>query len=233
MAVVYKGMKRWAWAAAAGAAALLAVLWLSRPDPAKYPVRGIDVSHHQGKVDWQTVAKQGVTFAFIKASEGGDHRDRRFAENWPAARAAGLRVGAYHFFTFCKTGEEQAANLLGALGKDQKDMLPPAVDLEFLGNCAKRPAVGELRAELLAFEKALGRKPGYHVTLDFMRAYGKALPEGADVWVRSVTLPPSWTFRKRWVFWQYSGWGRMDGIDGPVDLNVFHGTQEDWAVFAR
>ena len=78
------------------------------PDRGKYPVRGIDVSHHQGPIDWQRVAADDVAFAVIKATEGGDHVDDAFATNLREARAAGLAVGAYHFFTFCRPGGDQA-----------------------------------------------------------------------------------------------------------------------------
>src|SRR5690349_2704594 len=80
----------------------LAVLYIRfyEPDRTLYPVRGIDVSHHQNEIDWRKVAHDDVSFAFIKATEGGDHRDTRFATNWKEAQAAGLKVGAYHFFTF-------------------------------------------------------------------------------------------------------------------------------------
>eukprot|EP01030_Chromulinospumella_sphaerica_P019884 gene19884-19787_t len=92
------------------------------PDPGRYPVRGIDVSHHQGTIDWTAVAADDVAFAYLKASEGGDHRDRTFAANWQAARAAGLKVGAYHFFTFCRPGADQARNFLAAVPA-QRDSL--------------------------------------------------------------------------------------------------------------
>ena len=76
---------------------------------------GIDVSTHQGAIDWAAVAGDGIDAAYVKASEGATFEDDRFAENWAGAKAAGLEVGAYHFFTLCKEGEEQAANLLGRL----------------------------------------------------------------------------------------------------------------------
>ena len=72
------------------------------PDRNVYPLRGIDVSNHQGQIDWPRVAKDDVAFAIIKATEGGDFVDKSFARNIEAARAAGLTVGAYHFFTFCR-----------------------------------------------------------------------------------------------------------------------------------
>ena len=78
--------------------------------PAHYPVHGIDVSKYQGDIDWHRVRASGVGFAFIKATEGGDHADERFAENWAArAGAAGMPRGAYHYYYFCRPALEQAA----------------------------------------------------------------------------------------------------------------------------
>ncbi|HEV7717761.1 MAG TPA: GH25 family lysozyme, partial [Arsenicitalea sp.] len=114
------------------------------PDRLKYPVRGIDVSHHQGKIDWPGVAVTGVSFAYIKASEGGDHVDTAFGPNWSGARSVGITVGAYHFFTLCRPGAEQAANFLRVLPLDQP-MLPPVIDLEFGGNCKARPTAEALK----------------------------------------------------------------------------------------
>ena len=116
---------------ALGVAALYVLLY--EPDRTSYPVRGIDVSHHQKEIDWRKVARDDVAFAFIKATEGGDHRDTRFARNWREAQAAGVKVGAYHFFTFCRSGLDQARNFLGALGPET-GTLPAALDLEFGGN---------------------------------------------------------------------------------------------------
>ncbi|WP_414707009.1 GH25 family lysozyme, partial [Rhizobium sp. UBA1881] len=71
----------------------------SPPSLADYPIQGIDISHHQGAIDWSALAAQpNVRFAIMKATEGGDHRDTRFAENWQAAKNAGIVRGAYHFF---------------------------------------------------------------------------------------------------------------------------------------
>ncbi|TIM61446.1 MAG: lysozyme, partial [Mesorhizobium sp.] len=89
------------------------------PDRGKYPVRGIDVSHHQRQIDWRRVAADDVAFAIIKATEGGDHVDGAFAANLREARAAGLAVGAYHFFTFCRPGADQANNFISVVPRDQ------------------------------------------------------------------------------------------------------------------
>lgn len=89
------------------------------PDRGKYPLRGIDVSHHQGQIDWRRVAADDVAFAVIKATEGGDHVDDAFDRNLREARAAGLAVGAYHFFTFCRPGADQAKNFISVVPRDQ------------------------------------------------------------------------------------------------------------------
>jgi lysozyme len=112
-------------AALAGLAFLIASLYLlytrgfvrfNYPSAARFPIRGIDVSHHQGAIDWTAVKAARVEFAFIKASEGGDFRDREFARNWEAARKAGVVRGAYHFFTFCTPGLAQADNFVATIG---------------------------------------------------------------------------------------------------------------------
>src|SRR5690349_7236247 len=92
-------------------AGVLAIeLWLPGRRPALQAgeTYGVDVSAHQGTIDWPTVAADGVSAAYLKATEGATFRDPAFAHNWQQARAAGLQVGAYHFFTLCRGGAEQA-----------------------------------------------------------------------------------------------------------------------------
>lgn len=192
------------------------------PDRARFPVRGIDVSHHQGEIDWQRVAADDVAFVFMKATEGGDHLDTQFARNLDGAREAGLAVGAYHFFTFCRPGADQAANFLATV-PDGATTLPPVVDLEYGGNCDRRPTEAELRAELDAFlgpiEARFGREVLYYATEAFLADYGDALAE-RRVWRRSIAWEPGNT---DWVVWQYHNAGTVDGVTGPVDLNVLKG----------
>jgi lysozyme len=193
-----------------------------RPDPGRYRIRGVDVSRHQGEIDWTEVAKNGVHFAYIKATEGGDWSDPLFAENWAEARKAGLATGAYHFFTLCRPGADQARNFLAALPREAT-MLPPVVDLEYVGNCARNPTKAELKAEVAAFlaavEGELGRKAMLYVPVDFLSAYGSALP-ARPLWRRSIFREPH---KNDWVLWQYHFAGRVSGVVGGVDLNVFNG----------
>ena len=72
------------------------------------PVQGIDISKYQGDIDWARARKDGIRFAYLKVSEGGDRVDDRFYDNWAGAAAAGIPRGAYHFMYWCRTASEQA-----------------------------------------------------------------------------------------------------------------------------
>lgn len=201
------------------------------PDRDRFPVRGIDVSHHQGKIDWQRVAADDVAFAVIKATEGGDHVDDAFAANLREARAAGLAVGAYHFFTFCRPGADQAKNFISVVPHGQP-LLPPVVDVEFGGNCPRRPSPEQLNAELAAFlapvEAAFGKKAIVYVTDEAADAYAGHIV-ARPLWLRSLLLQPD---RDDWIYWQYDNRGRVDGIVGDVDLNALQGGQEMLAALS-
>lgn len=215
------------WKAAIGAIAIVVAavggLFLHlreyEPDRTRFPVRGIDVSHHQGRIDWTAVAGDDVAFAYIKASEGGDHRDRQFQRNIAEANRLELPVGAYHFFTFCRPGSDQARNFLEAVSAGVMQ-LPPVVDIEFAGNCDRRPSPDELGQEIATFldmvEGRLGLKLALYVPDDLLEAYGKALPS-RRLWRRSLLQEPE---RPDWMIWQYHPAGRVAGIEGDVDLNA-------------
>lgn len=196
------------------------------PDRARYPLRGIDVSHHQGPIDWDKVAGDDVAFAYVKVSEGGDFRDTRFEFNIAEANRAGVPVGIYHFFTLCRPGADQARNFIDAVAADATQ-LPPVVDLEFVGNCARRPSLDAFRADIEAFvaqvEAELGQTLVYYVLDDFLDTYGEALPP-RRLWRRSILHQPG---PSDWIIWQYHPAGRVAGIDGDVDLNVLSGSLDD------
>jgi lysozyme len=193
-----------------------------RPWERSYPTQGIDVSHHQGKIDWSRLPSQGVDFAYIKASEGGDHRDRLFAANWSGARRAGIARGAYHFFTLCRSGAEQAANFIAA-APVEPDALAPAVDLEHLGNCSRKLPPDAFHRELAAYLKlveARYRKPVLlYLTREFDQAYQVSARVDRPLWLRSIVTEPSFGARP-WRLWQVSNFRRLRGIRGRVDWNV-------------
>mgnify|MGYP000961848932 FL=1 len=115
----------------------LLVRFLSAPDH-RYIIRGIDVSAHTGKIDWERVKDQNVSFVFVKASEGATLPDKSFQKNFDGAKKAGIPVSAYHFFNFNRDGVRQADNFLRRVNLKEFD-LPPVVDVEEWGNVIRRP----------------------------------------------------------------------------------------------
>jgi lysozyme len=201
--------------------------------PLWYPVTGIDVSNHQGRIDWPKAREGGVAFAYIKASEGGDFRDKSFERNWQGAREAGIPRGAYHFFTACKPGAEQARNFIAAVPRESAS-LPPVIDVEHDGPCREGVVVTDLVAEIEIFmadvEAHYGVRPVVYTTAEFHAANLDGKLASEMFWIRSLVIEPRFRTRE-WRIWQYHNWGRRPGIEGPVDLNVFRGSAADFAEF--
>ena len=183
--------------------------------------RGIDVSAHQGQIDWPTAKAAGIDFAYIKSSEGGDWVDDHFQTNWDGAGAAGIRRGAYHFFTLRRPGADQAANFLKAAPPDAQS-LPPVVDLEFGGNTSARPPretiVRELGAFIQQVEAAHKRLLILYLLPEFEETYSVYREFPRRIWLRSLMMRPPAEIH--WTLWQYTPMGRVPGIQGDVDLNI-------------
>ena len=233
------------WMLIAGAvavAAVLAVLVAKRQhlfhsdvavDRYRFPVAGIDVSKHNGKVDFVRVAQDGYEFVFIKASEGATYRDANFLTNHHAAKAAGLKVGAYHFFRKNREGETQAQNFLGAVEGLQLD-LPLVVDVEDWDNdhfVSDTDVISRLKALVATLEKK-GHKVMVYTNGNGYEKYYKPHLTGKHLWLCSFTAPGTLVGYGH-VFQQYSHWGEVSGVDGDVDLNVFCGSREEWERFLK
>jgi len=200
------------------------------PDRSEFSIQGIDISHHQGEIDWNRIPKGEVQFAFIKATEGGDHKDKRFEENWEAAKANGIIPSAYHFYSFCKSGAEQAANIISSAPRES-GVLPPAIDLEYGGNCNERPSKEEFIKELMILSDSIfahyGERPILYSTPTFYEEYLEGEMQDHFLWARSIFGRPSLSDERDWQFWQFTNKGEVIGIIGPVDLNVFRGDRND------
>jgi lysozyme len=193
------------------------------PTPTAEPalLLGIDASHHQGPIDWPRVADAGVTFAYLKASEGTGFVDPRFAEQRRAAARAGIDVAGYHYFQLCTDGTAQAEHFLDVLGPAGTGALPPALDLELAGSCTEPPPRAELLAEVREFldvvDEATGVPTLVYLYPDLEERFGFA-PDLADhpQWVRRLGDRPP---RRDWSVWQYDDAGTLPGVGGDVDLN--------------
>lgn len=213
-----------------GICAVLAALYgagllrLNYPDRKNFPVQGLDVSHHQQDIEWSMMPLDRYQFVYIKATEGGDFKDKKFQDNWSKARKAGFQTGAYHFFTLCRPGKEQAMNFIETVPKEES-ALPPVIDLEFVGNCSQRPSKDDLVASLKAFVHDVSAfynaKPILYTTYEFYTAYLQGTEfESYSYWIRDIYHRPNVKIIPNWVIWQYADNARVEGIGGKVDLNA-------------
>ena len=179
---------------------------------------GIDLSHHNGRVNWDALGTAPVDFIYLKATEGRDWKDSRFQENWLEASRRGWHVGAYHFYLLCRNGAAQAANFIQSV-EVREGTLPPAVDLEYAHNCTPDAPKDTVRAEIAEFLEALeaeyGMRPVLYTTPEFHRDWLAGQFADYPVWMRSLSGPPE----SGVLIWQYSMKGKVSGVDGFVDLN--------------
>ncbi len=203
--------------------------WMPNNPLGQYPVKGIDVSHHNGAIEWRAVASDGVAFTYIKASEGENFQDDHFVTNFRDATAAGIACGAYHYFRLGTLGLAQARNFERTVPHDALP-LPPAVDLETWGNSSTRPSPAEFQAQLADFlnelRKEYGTEPMIYASSDFIHAYlGNVQPK--RLWYRAVVVTPHLDGYDNWTFWQFTERSQVKGISGFVDMDVFRGAKED------
>jgi lysozyme len=195
---------------------------------------GVDVSVYQAKTNWNTVATSGVGFAFVKATEGRGARNTAFAQEWPAAQAAGLIRSAYHYFVPTDDPHAQATFFLNTVGELADTDLAPMFDLEITNGMNASGVLANAQAWLDDVEVATGRIPIIYTNASFFNQLGN--PDGfdryplyvSDYQVNCPKVPLPWT---NWTFWQHSGSGKTTGIPGQVDLDFFNGAIDDLGTF--
>ena len=216
------------------------ILLLNNPSSQEYPVRGVDVSSYQGEIDWDVLASQNTSFAFVKATEGSSYVDPCFEYNYQQAQQTGLRIGAYHFFSYDSSGDTQADNFISTV-YPVENMLPPVIDLEFYGDKEKNPPEQsvvrqQLDVLLHRLEEHYGMKPILYATEKSYALYLEGGYEEYDIWIRNVISAPGLSDGRAWTFWQYTNRARLDGYDGAepyIDLNVFRGTAEEFENYPK
>ncbi|MCF0210687.1 MAG: hypothetical protein HUK18_05185 [Bacteroidales bacterium] len=192
----------------------------------KYPVFGIDVSVHQGKIDWQLVAESKISFAFMKATEGQNFVDKNFETNWKAAKKQNIIVGAYLFYKFNKDGKDQADNFIKVVKTLEDNDMPPVVDFELCyGNRFSKVSHNKIQNQLLKclrqLEKHYNCKPIIYTNIDTYNKYIKGSFDDYPLWLCRLCSEPN---IHSWSFWQYSHKGIVPGIKGNVDMNIFNGS---------
>lgn len=213
----------------------------SGPYPTDFQVHGIDVSKYQGDIDWNAVRNSGVEFVWIKATEGANHIDSKFQQNWIGAKQAGIPRGAYHFVWWCRDPREEI-EWFKANVPNEPDALPPVLDVEATPDSKsckrtlhREEVLADMRIMLQEMERAYGKRPVIYVTVDFYQ-HVMHPNEFSDypIWVRSVKYSPPVTYPgRRWAFWQYQSDGYVPGIRGKVDRNAFAGTRAQWNAWLQ
>jgi lysozyme len=205
--------------------------------PLRYAVHGIDVSHHNARINWDEVKRAraeevGVDFVFIKATEGATHIDREFERNWKEAQRVKMKRGAYHFYNPRVYSHLQAANFIRKVKLEKGDM-PPVLDLEIEGRKPVDIIVKGVANWLDIVEKHYGVKPIIYTNEHFYKKYIAGNFDDYPLWLAGYSRKHLNDLAENSLvlFWQHSEKGRVKGIRGFVDFNVFIHESEDWEKF--
>lgn len=182
-------------------------------------VHGIDVSHDQGKVDWQQVAGSQVAFVYHKVSDGITWQDPMFASNIVEINKVKLPVGPYHFFEAEDDALKQAENFLSSI-QGKSLTLRPMVDVEITRTQTSAQIHSRLRQFLAKIKQATGCDAIIYSYKDFWQANIGPAFNDYDFWLAdyssTMTAPAE---VRNLIIWQYSDKGKIPGIKGDVDLD--------------
>ncbi len=200
-------------------------------DKAKYPITGIDISKHTGKIDFQKIKTQSFEFVFLKATEGENYIDEKFETNYSEAKSSKIPVGAYHFFRFNKSGKVQAKNFFSSINGKSFD-LPYVLDIEEWGNIGqakKVDIVSEISTFIREIEEKTSKKVMIYTNENGFKEYILGNFDDKEIWICSFNEPPN--IKNKWTFWQHSHKGKIESAEGFVDINTFYGDKKEWEKY--
>ena len=188
--------------------------------PANFKSYGIDVSHHQNKIDWELAlgtTDSLISFVYCKATEGIDHVDSQWERNRKILLEKNVNHGAYHFFLPKKSAKQQAIHFLNNYTVNKND-LPPVLDAETEG-LSDQQLVEQMKIWLDFVEYKTGRRPIIYTSYNMYRDLLKEKFNGYKFWVANYNSIESRFEDEEIIHWQYSDNGEINGIDAKVDLN--------------
>lgn len=189
-------------------------------------VLGIDVSHHNGVVNWQQVAKDGYKFVYLKLTEGKSYVDKTTYNNYIGAKNAGLRVGFYHFAHPNNDPIAEVDFFIKKLG-DMKADLPHCLDLEESKGLSKAKISAFALKWMDYLQKKTGITPILYTGYSFLGNFTNTMAK-YPLWVarysgsnrvKGFNSPGSSTIWRSWAMFQYTDSGKVSGIKGNVDIN--------------
>jgi len=187
-------------------------------------VHGIDLSHYQGEVFWETVGNNTkMAYVYLKATEGGDRIDAKYERNIELAHRYGLKVGSYHFFRPKTPLKLQLQNFTTQCLPGEQDLIP-MIDVETTGNLP----IEQFRDSLITFlrmvERAYHQKP---LVYTFRNFYNWHLVGQLDDYQLMIAMyqddEPVLADGRDITMWQYTGKGRIVGVNGYIDKSRFLG----------
>lgn len=182
-------------------------------------IKGCDISHHNGVIDWKQMKLQGFEFAYLKATEGISYTDTQFARNWANTAINKVLSGAYHFFHPEMDALKQVDHFLASIGKSLNGRLPAVLDWEVTGNMRNQVQISRALIWLEAVEAATGKRPLIYCSPGFIEGVGHPDALGKyQLWIAHYgvshpRIPKPWT---NYLIWQTSD---AHGLD----LNTFNG----------
>lgn len=208
------------------------VLWFAKGDKVgsygDKARQGIDVSHHQGDIEWEIVASErNIKFAYIKASEGATHQDTRYNYNIAAARNNGIKVGSYHYFHPDVPVGEQAENFLRVTLAQKQDLIP-VIDVEQSGELSPQQVCDSIALFASLLQEVFHTPPMIYTHQKFYNKYLQNSFNEYPLWVARYGLffikpAPQLDDGRIPDVWQYSNRGSIEGISVRVDLNTLCG----------
>lgn len=200
--------------------------------PDGYEIHGVDISHYQGDIDWDDLRNamiEGcpIRFIMIKATEGSSRVDEKFNDNFYMAREYGYIRGAYHFWSNKSTAREQAYFFLKKVRLEDGD-LPPVLDVE---HKPKDQPVEDFQRDVLTWlhivEDKYHVKPIIYTYYKFKEQYLNApVFDDYPYWIAHYYVDKV-EYKGEWKFWQHTDVGRLPGIKGYVDFNIYNGSYYD------
>lgn len=181
-------------------------------------LEGIDVSHYQGRIDWQRVAKEGgARYAYIKATEGEKLVDEYYSYNISEARKAGLAVGAYHFYRPQRGVESNFRNMTSVIKRQDIDLLP-IIDVESTGGVNSKRFLEDLKEFVKMVEKHYGCQPMLYTGQNFYnKHFQNFLTDYCWMIAKYQEESPILLDGNSPCMWQYTQHGRIPGVKGNVD----------------
>lgn len=187
-------------------------------------IHGIDMSHYQGNVFWETIGDNtNMSYVYLKATEGGDRVDQKFEQNIVMAHIHGLKVGSYHFYRPRTEQRKQLENFVSQCIPEEQDLIP-MIDIETTNGLPTEEFCDSLFAFLEMVEDAYNQKPLLYTFRNFYNRHLLGKLEGYKLMIAMYTPEePVLADERDITMWQYTGKGRLTGINGFVDKSRFMG----------